>query len=412
MDGADGDSKGATALERISWQGRALTALPAAGLAAMFVWLALKATGVVWAMPEVPSEYDRPTYLEAIHANNGLKRLLTLRLPNGSSTTISFIVGKFELDDIEPHDAWMQASFGNAVLVNSVDQDEADSGGMSTSVNTGCGFKDARARLAPSSLHYHQCEGKYKSFGINRIANLATVTFKDTGQGKPCYKPGASKESIQLCVTHYLALGLDHLFEGLSSKPAAERPDTLIIPHIGTGNGLLERATFCNVFAQSLGDFVTSDDRHTLPRQIVLQAMAYEDGSLTPGDSALADALEQLEKRWNTASLHPKTDPSTLWVAAGVCLGLAVLSLIAWTPTAPYLSHDARSRLLFGLGWAMAAFGSATGFLKLVESLASSAPWTASAVSCVAIGAASTVAASYLLAAGDAFKGGFASRSV
>lgn len=391
-------------------QDRVLVALLALCLAAVCAWTAVRSETLVWASPLVPIEYEQPAYLGAIRTavasgRGGPIDLLSLRTPDGSSTTISAIVGHFESTDIEPHDTWVNASLSNAMLVNSVDEHESNSGGMSGAISDGCGFTDQRASLGPGLVHRHVCAGKYLQFGIHQIANIATVTYTDVNAGAPCYNPNASDETLKLCVKGVIHKGLQHLFKSLSKDSQAERPDAVIIPQLGTGHGGLDKATFYESLTQSIEWLLEESGPHPhLPRRILLQAQLDSDGTLHSGDEALAAQLLELQTHWNSPSHHTKVDSTGLWVAVGVLAGVAVMSLLGRVPTAVGAGAPIGQRFLFALGWSMAAYGSATGILKLVDAASDVAPWVMTPLAIAATGSLCVLLSGYLLAAGNRYK--------
>lgn len=320
--------------------------------------------------------------------------LVEFATASGATTRLTLIEGYFQASGIAPDSTWTRLG-PHVMLVNSVDQTEEPSQGVSRGIGTGCGPRAAgRIPLNLGDVSLHPCAGPYnKRDHVAWVANLAIIVLNNPDSDKrPCGAYGETGETYQQCVAQVVATALRNLFKELHSHPNI-RIDSLIFPAVGTGKGQLRKDTFYQLlFSQLFKELAYSGSLYQLPPTIYIQTWVGDRTKWGPTKNAIASSLTDLVTDWNDTD-H-KTDAADWAAFVGIAGGLALLLLCASVGRSlPLLGKDAAvlaagpSIALF-IGWFSASLGLVTALKSVIALLPSKFdPWPQILIGCsVALG--------------------------
>lgn len=337
----------------------------------------------------------------------GALTLTKLRTQVGREVELALIEGTFETSAITPKPNWTGKYWKNAVLVNSVDEQQTAAAGVSGVILAGCGVTSNRAPLQRGEVQLHECPAgaAYRDLGIQRIANVAIVTWAKVADSEPCISSSdnGGKDRSD-CVEASVQAGLLNVVNSLRKLPSAEQPDALILPALGTGIGGLQKSRFYKAaVAVVLGEL--NNTGGYLPPKIFFHEWAGSSAGFFNAAHALGTELAGLESGWTKQ--HPRGSATAYFVAAGACAALAVVLGIAIlrrranesnTPLPPAFGAQ------FAIGWLLAAVGAGTGLQRFLSDLGPKYPILTSPLLVFALGFSALFACGYLLRASDLFK--------
>lgn len=295
---------------------------------------------------------------------------------NKGVTTLDLVEGTFLTSGIAPLDTWRRLG-DHLLLLNSVDQDQALSQGVSVGIGAGCGLQQQHG-LAPLNLGdvtLRPCRGPYHTqYHVDWVANLAIIIRNNANSEQmPCFNGSAPDldDKYQACVEDAVGLALRNLFEELHLRQDIE-PDGLVVPALGTGVGHLPKERFYRtLFGQILTQLNSSS--FSLPRVVYLQVWAKDRTPWAKTKNALASRLAETIGDWSTTDR--KNDYADWPEVLGVTIGLALLLVGASSAKPlPLVGKDADALgagSVFSLliGWFATSLGLATVFKPIVTLL-------------------------------------------
>jgi hypothetical protein len=315
---------------------------------------------------------------------------------DGEPLRIVLVEGTFSTSFIEPLNTWTQIGH-RVLLINSVDQDQTISGGISGQIGVGCEIDNAvgQRRLNIGDVAFRECNGAYREQShVRWVANLAVVVWENPDSDKrPCWnaEAGDPRAKYQQCVADDTTTGVRTFFKELHQHPNLN-PDAIVIPALGTGTGQLAKETFYRIlFEQIYSELGRAKPKNKSASTIYLQVFGGEPPEgWSKTKNAISAALAEKVEDWSDA--EHSTD-ATEWasfvgVAGGMSIFLVLSAMNLKVPMAKR-DHTAFSRsvslpLIFG--WCSAAFGLATAAKSLLAFLSPwSAPWLQIAVGILAV---------------------------
>jgi hypothetical protein len=300
--------------------------------------------------------------------------LVNFTAANRAVTRLDLVEGTFRKDKIEPGKTWRGLG-RHLLLINSVDQDQTLSQGVSVGIGAGCGLQQhGLGKLNLGDVMLHQCKGAYHTkYHVDWVANLAIIISNNADSEKrPCFNSSApdQDEKYQACVEDAVGQALNHFFEELHRQGI--EPDGLVIPALGTGLGHLPKERFYRtLFGQILTQLNSSS--FSLPRVVYLQVWAGDKTPWPTTKNALASQLAEAIGNWDAADR--KNDYADWPEVLGVTVGLAVLLVGAsFAKPLPIVGKDADALgagSVFSLliGWFATSLGLATVFKPIVTLL-------------------------------------------
>lgn len=337
-------------------------------------------------------------------AKGGALDLVTLRMPSGKETTVSIIEGQFESTAITPAETWKARGWRNAMLVNSVDQAQSASGGMSGAVINGCGLPNQGASLPRGGVEIHACAkgAPYRSLGIKSVANMAVVTFAQAMGSDPC--KGNLREESQ-CVKESVDRGLQNLFRQLRTLPPSERPEVLVIPAIGTGTGGMDKTNYYPILTRVLL-FERDFPNGFLPPRIYLHEWNDPRNGYANASYSISNEVPALEDAWLPKG--PQASGSLFLIFSGSCVALVIFQAIYSSSGSGASARvlDIEVSPLLTVGWLVASIAAGAGMKDVMSSLSAIMPSLKSWPVMILAGACGVVLAFILVAADRAFRDG------
>jgi hypothetical protein len=311
----------------------------------------------------------RATVVEGQNVRAGaIVDLATFVQPDGGATTVTLIEGTYTKSTIEPTASWKTLG-EDVLLVNSVDERQSLSGGISGQIGEGCGLPESdMVPLNLGDVALHPCTGAYRSnYGIRWVANLAIIVWDNPNRAKlPCWNNfGADLTgNYRQCVKDAVTLALSNLFRELHTRRNV-RPRAIVFPGLGTGTGHLDKDAFYDIFFDRFYSELTSiRGDYNLPDKIYLQTFSGEEPSVwAQTATAIARNLSEKSSDWNYA--EHKNDLSDWASVVGIAGALALITIAGGVGVRVPLFRDSDAidggRLIALLvGWFSAALGLTT----------------------------------------------------
>lgn len=311
----------------------------------------------------------------------GVAHLLTLRTAAGSDVDIFTLEGELNGTSIDPANVWGSTLVGSSLILNSVDEVHRNNGGISELIAAGCHLLPREGDPAQlGDLDISQCNGSYSdNLKIRWVGNAAVIIFEGFGDKDPCGLPleESEEKGYSECIAQAIQTSLDNLFNELRTHRREVRPQTIIIPAIGTGVGSVSKQTFYQTLKSKLLEEVQQPgEKNVLPERIILQVWRGE----TPEQwvsarTAIANFISELSYKWNVHE-HGSGDIATLAGMVGVA-GTLVLILAMYVLGIPYPRvFDGELKLLrhkpvvmVVLGWGLASLGFLSGLRPVAKEL-------------------------------------------
>jgi hypothetical protein len=286
--------------------------------------------------------------------------LVKFRRPVGASVTISILETDFA--NAQPGSGSQPIIRAKrAMLVNSVDENQSISGGVSGKIGVGCGLEQSSGSLFDqSNVAFHDCHGPFQTqYGVKWVANVGVVVYANPDSEKrPCWNAdgNTTASKYEKCLTDDVTKSLGSLFQ---LARVHRDPDVMILPALGTGVGGLEKDDFYTAFFAVLMRELNSSAQ--LPTTIYLQIYSKEPASAwLKTKNSIATILEGDIVDWNNLDHVVNGDWASLTGVAG-CLSILLL-LVSAIESFPFLPTDMTrfaenpSAILI-LGWFSASFG-------------------------------------------------------
>jgi hypothetical protein len=264
----------------------------------------------------------------------------------------------------------------STLLVNSVDETQSISGGISGPIGVGCGLERFSGQLlSDGDVADHPCAGPYATAsGVTRVANVAIVSWKPGDLGTPsCFETylGSNEESYPRCVEDAVRKGIGEAFSVVD--PSGKPYDAVILPSIGTGTGPLEKERFYEIFFEVLLNKLGGPGSSTIPQDIYLQVWSND----TP--RSFASLINGVKSGTATAvstwTGSPRTNSFVGIRLAGIAGGIGILMIafsasrqlaLRW-PKIYMLMHGDAPLILLAL--LVISYGLADGFARILPSV-------------------------------------------
>lgn len=336
--------------------------------------------------------------LEAVSDTNNVRPGASLPLAefvkaDGTTTKLIMIEGKFSEAAIEPPSAWQNLG-KHILLVNSVDEGQKRSGGISGKIGAGCGLAESsQLPLNLGEAVFHPCSGPYhKEVNADLVANLAVVIWENPNSTKPpCWNNYGSDTSAkyQQCIAEAVSAALRDMFRQLHGR--RENIDAIVFPAVGTGVGQLDKESFYQrLFAQLYKELDFSNQTYELPPKIYL--LVYSGATSSDWGqtkNAIAGNLAAMISDWNEA--EHKNNASDWASLVGVAGGLSLLLILVVVGIPlPVVGKTtvalAEAPIALVIGWFSASLGLMTVFKGIIAALPRAYdPWSQIAISLIVV---------------------------
>lgn len=341
--------------------------------------------------------------------------LTSVRGTTGHRVSLGVIEGTFSPSGISAPEQWISAGWRQALVVNSVDQQQSNSPGLSGAINLGCGIHPSSdVLLDRGGAQIHECvaDSPYRKYGITRTANVAVITWKAVSENEPCFDMSRDSQRNQAeeCVESSVREGLRNVLGAINRLERESKPDAIVLPALGTGFGGLPKARFYRVAGEVVLSELSSPSGY-LPPSIYFHVWHEGQHEMQPSTSfALSSMVVRLEDE--LLRQRPRAKRSALWVIAGCCSALFFASAVGHRrPSGTRELGGVGAELLYVLGWLLTGFGVAMGFKGGLESLFPYSYLGDASGALFMFGFVGVLVARLLLDANDSFKATYKSAS-
>jgi hypothetical protein len=299
----------------------------------------------------------------------GTAKLLNLRTANNKEVELKVVEGSFREDTIDPKTIWEKELIGNGFLVNSVDEKGSIGAGINRSISSGCKLEEYESLVQLGELKLLPCTGKYNSdFGIKWVGNASVVIFKGYGERQPCIYvlDDLNENKYSDCIAQAIDDSLKRLFSLLRNNPQV-KPDSIVLPALGTGIGTATKRTFYQAFKNVLlRELNFEDSKNVLPQKIILQVWRgnnKEESNWIATKTEISLAIYEIHDEWQRQE-HKSGDISGMTGLIGISgTLLAVVLLLILKVPFPKIFRTEYNLLinkplaLVIIGWFLAALG-------------------------------------------------------
>jgi hypothetical protein len=338
-------------------------------------WVTIPESAGINVKQDVFERLQRMRDKEGLVEQGAFRELMDLMDAEKNRVTLYVAEADFQSTEIGGLAAWKELVSGGAILVNSVDEFHRNDGGTSKPIAEGCGLQPLDVDGAVHQIgevRFEPCKNDYLKSGIQQVANVALVLWKDDPARAICKikvpgtdENGYSKDAdYRTCISTSAKIALAALFRPLPALQGSVPPTTLLLPALATGTGAIHPEVIYQAYLNVLGGKLADDSAiEQLPRRIVfLLWRNWTAPQVLDHEQAIANLIDGLNQIWVAKSMKFRQVSPVATLLGILCgfLALTVATIYLRSFDADFAHSPPTTELWMAyVGWGLAAQGAA-----------------------------------------------------